>query len=172
MDSGGWQAAVHRITESWMWLKWLSTHRKHQIPQRGKLLSLFELVPSSILASHWVPACDVLAAACQVASVVSDSVRPLDCSLPDFSVHGILQARILESVAISYSRGSSWLRDQTHISCISCIGRQILYHCATWEALINILSRLNVPCMSKISLKNNFSPLQAQTGFCWTLTHC
>ena len=108
MDSGGWQAAVHRITESWMWLKWLSTHRKHQIPQRGKLLSLFELLPSSILASHWVPACDVLAAACQVASVVSDSVRPLDCSLPDFSVHGILQARTLEWVAISFSNAWKW----------------------------------------------------------------
>ena len=32
------------------------------------------------------------------------------------------------------SRGSSRARDQTHISCISCINRQILYHCTTWEA--------------------------------------
>ena len=37
------------------------------------------------------------------------------------SVHGILQARILEWVAIFYSRGSSWPRDWTHISCVSCI---------------------------------------------------
>ena len=54
--------------------------------------------------------------------------NPMDCSLPatDYSsVHGILQARILEWVAIPCSRGSSWLRDQTQISCI---GRQILYH--------------------------------------------
>ena len=36
-------------------------------------------------------------------------------------------------VAISYSRGSSQLRDRTHVSCISCTGRQILYYCATWE---------------------------------------
>ena len=36
-------------------------------------------------------------------------------------------------VAISYSRGSSQPRDWTHISCVSCIGRWILYHCATWE---------------------------------------
>ena len=36
------------------------------------------------------------------------------------------QARILEWVAISYSRGSSWPRDWTHISCFSCMGRQIL----------------------------------------------
>ena len=38
-------------------------------------------------------------------SVMSDSCDPLDCSLPGFSVHGILQARILEWVAISFSRG-------------------------------------------------------------------
>ena len=55
---------------------------------------------------------------------------PLDCSPPGSSGHGISQARILELVAISYSRGSSQPRDQT------CIGRQILYHCITWEALI------------------------------------
>ena len=47
-------------------------------------------------------------------------------TLPGSSVHGILQARILEQVAISSSRVSSLPRDQTHVSCISCIGRQIL----------------------------------------------
>ena len=39
--------------------------------------------------------------------------------------------RILERVAISYSRGSSWSRNLSHISCTSCIGRRVLYHCAT-----------------------------------------
>ena len=43
------------------------------------------------------------------------------------SVHGILQARILEWVAMPFSRGSSWSRDQTQVSFISCIGRQVLY---------------------------------------------
>ena len=60
---------------------------------------------------------------------------PMDYSPADFSVHGILQAGILEGVAISFSRGSSHLRDRTRISCTSCIGGQILYHCATWGAL-------------------------------------
>ena len=46
---------------------------------------------------------------------------------------GILQARTLEWVAMSSSRQSSWPRNWTHISCISCISRQILSHCATWE---------------------------------------
>ena len=52
----------------------------------------------------------------------------MDCSLPGSSVYGILQARMLEWVAISFSRGSSWPRDWTLISCISCIGRWMLYH--------------------------------------------
>ena len=43
--------------------------------------------------------------------------------------------KILEWVAISFSRGSSWPRNQTHISYVSCIGRLILYLSATWEAL-------------------------------------
>ena len=41
---------------------------------------------------------------------------------------GILQARILEWIAMPSSRGSSRPRDQTHISYVSCIGRQVLYH--------------------------------------------
>ena len=59
---------------------------------------------------------------------------PTDCSLPGSSVHGISQARIFQWVAISSSRGSSRLRDQT------CIGRQTLYPWAAWEALIKASS--------------------------------
>ena len=56
----------------------------------------------------------------------------MDCSPPGFSVHGISQARILEWVAMSFSRGSSQPRDRI---CISCISRGILYHWATWKPL-------------------------------------
>ena len=52
---------------------------------------------------------------------------PMDWSTPGSSVHRIFQARILEWVAMSFSRGSAWPRDWTHISCISCIGKQVLY---------------------------------------------
>ena len=45
--------------------------------------------------------------------------KPMDCSLTGSSVHGIFQARILEWVAISFSRGSSRPWDQTHVSCAS-----------------------------------------------------
>ena len=47
----------------------------------------------------------------------------MDCSLKDSSIHGILQARILEWVAVPSSRGSSWPRDWIHVSYISCISR-------------------------------------------------
>ena len=59
--------------------------------------------------------------------------NPRDCSPPGSSVLGVSQARILERVAISSSRGSSRPRDLTHVSCI---GRWGLYHCATWEVLL------------------------------------
>ena len=55
----------------------------------------------------------------------------MDCSLPGCSVHGIIQERILEWVTIFFSRGSSWPRDWT---CVSCIGRKIIYCWATKEA--------------------------------------
>ena len=53
----------------------------------------------------------------------------MDYTLPGSSVHGILQAKILEWVAMSFSRGFFPAR----VSCISCLGRWI-HHCTTWEA--------------------------------------
>ena len=52
----------------------------------------------------------------------------IDCGPPGSSVHGILQARILEWDAVSYARGSSWPKDRTCVFCVSCIDRWILYH--------------------------------------------
>ena len=76
--------------------------------------------------------------------------NPMDCNCPPHrpgsvrgSVHGILQARILEWVAMPSSRGSSWPSDQTCISYVSCIGRQVLYHWATWEVQSSVYSSLN-----------------------------
>ena len=53
---------------------------------------------------------------------------PMDYSPPGSSVHGSLQARMLEWVAMPSSRGSSLARDRTCISYVSCIGRWVLYH--------------------------------------------
>ena len=59
----------------------------------------------------------------QSCSILCD---PMDCVSPGASVHGIVQARILEWIAISSFRGSFRPWDRTHVSCISCIGRWIL----------------------------------------------
>ena len=72
-----------------------------------------------------------LCCCCSAAQLCPTLCDPMDCSLPGSSVHGISLARIQEQVAISFSRGSSWPRDWTHVSCI---GRKILYLWATWEA--------------------------------------
>ena len=50
----------------------------------------------------------------------------MDCITPGSSVHGIFQARILEWVAISSSRGSSQPTDRTRVSCVSCIAANLL----------------------------------------------
>ena len=51
--------------------------------------------------------------------------NPMRCSPPGSSVHGILQARILGWIAMPSSKGSSWPRDRTQVSHVSCIGRRI-----------------------------------------------
>ena len=61
---------------------------------------------------------------------------PMDCSPLGTSVHRILQARIVKWVVIPFSRGSSWPRNQT---CVSCIGRWILYHWTTREAPLGLM---------------------------------
>ena len=52
----------------------------------------------------------------------------MDCSPPGSSAHGILQARVLEWVAIPSSRGSFRGRDRNCISSVSCIGKLVVYH--------------------------------------------
>ena len=63
---------------------------------------------------------------CESHSVIFDSLCPMDCT-----VHGLLQARVLEWVAISFSRGYSQPREKTQVSCIA--GR-FFTSWATWEA--------------------------------------
>ena len=61
----------------------------------------------------------------------------MDCSPPGFSVHGVLQARVLEWVAVASSVGSFQPRYQTHISYVSCVGRWFFSTSAAWEAPIS-----------------------------------
>ena len=57
----------------------------------------------------------------------------MNCSLPGSSVHGILQAKIFEWLAISFSRGSPQLMDGTWVSCVSCIVVGFFTHWGTWR---------------------------------------
>ena len=78
-------------------------------------ISLFEPVIFS-QAFMWLCVC-----VCLVAQSCLTLCNPMDCSPSGSSVHGISQARILERVAVSFSRGSSWATDWICIPCVSCI---------------------------------------------------
>ena len=78
---------------------------------------------------------DCASSMCVCAQSCPALCNPMDCSPPGSSVRGIFQVRLLEWVAMSSSRGSSLSRDQTWVSWVSYIGRQMLYHWATREAL-------------------------------------
>ena len=81
--------------------------------------------------------------------------NPMDCSPPGSSVYEVFQARILEQVAISSSRRPSQLRDETHVSCISWIGRWILY---PWEAPIYLSSYICIKREHHCSTTNIIYP--------------
>ena len=82
-------------------------------------------------AGHWLCVC------AQSCPTLCD---PLNCNLPGSSVYGIFQTRILEEIAFSYSRGSSWPRDWTHISCVSCIASGFFTTESSWKSCCPRLS--------------------------------
>ena len=88
----------------------------------------------------------------EVAQSCPTLCNPMDCSPPGSSIHGILQARGLEWVAISFSRGSSWPRDWTQVSRI---GRETLYclsHQGSEEELKSLLMKVKEES-EKVDLK-------------------
>ena len=74
---------------------------------------------------YWDLALNQPRCVCSVTKSCPTVCDPMDCSPPSFSVHGIFQARVLEWVAIPFSRGSSRPRDGNHASYI---GRRVLNH--------------------------------------------
>ena len=92
--------------------------------EAGKLNRFpFPLCSDSIATSKWMPPSQGVPevgaeSESEVTQLYPTLWDPVDCSLPGLSIHGILQARILEWVAISFSRGSSQPRDRTQVSCI------------------------------------------------------
>ena len=76
-------------------------------------------------------------------SVVSDCLQPMDCSLPGSPVHGTFQARVLEWIAISFSKGSSQPRDWTRVFRI--VDRQTLYHLSHQGSPIQLYLTISYP---------------------------
>ena len=91
---------------------------------------------------------------------------PMDCSPPGSSVQEILQARILEWVAMPSSRGSSQPRDENHVSCVSCFGRWFLYHwgfpcgSAGKESACNVGDLGSIPGLGRSPGEGKGCPLQ------------
>ena len=98
--------------------------------------------------------------------------NPMDYSPPGSSVLGILQARILKWVAFSFSRGSSWSRNQTCVSYVSCVGRQVLHHwhhlgspfvhchCQLLSCVWLLLIPWTAACQASLSITNSRSLLK------------
>ena len=121
MDRRAWRATIHRVTKSQIRLSYLTC-----IHARQTHCTLTEFIVSlNYLITIVVESLIHIWLFCS----------SVDCSFPGSCVHGVSQASILEWVAISFFRGSSQPRDWT---CVSYIGRQILYHWAIREALIAI----------------------------------
>ena len=95
---------------------------------------------------------------------MSNSCNPMDCSLPGFSVHGILQARILGWVAISFSRGSSQPRNRTQVSSIA--GR-FFTDWAMWEApkIAKAIEMYKTGGIILPDLRLYFKPIVIKTGW-------
>ena len=86
----------------------------------------------------------------------------VDCSPPGFPIHGILQASILEWVAISSSRGSSRPRDWTCISCLAHIDRWVLTTVLPGKPVYCILGSI---CWKQCPLWSSFLPLEETEVF-------
>ena len=112
-----------------------STHEQHCWEKTNKQKRIKELDTYPLNFLDWYLSISLVHVWMCSCSAVSNSLRPMDCSPSGSSVRRILQARRLEWVAVSYSRGSFWAMDGTHVSWISCIGRHVLYCCGTWEAI-------------------------------------
>ena len=96
---------------------WSPTVYPQHIPQSDLLTNKSRHITPQFKALHAY----VCAQSCPILC------HPMNCSLTGSSVHGVFQARIMQWVAIFFSRRSSQSRDQTHVSCVSCIGRQFIY---------------------------------------------
>ena len=131
--------------KSQTWLKWFSK-QAHAV--LGKLMGIMRtwcitdsLICSSLhplLVQRTTAMCQRMSQLLRACLTSQLFATPWTVAPSGSSVCGIFQARILEWISISSSRGSSWPRGRTHVSHVSCSGRQVLFLFlttgATWEA--------------------------------------
>ena len=84
---------------------------------------------------------------------------PMDCSPPGSSVLGILQAGVLEWVAMPFSRGSSRPQNLTQGSYVSCIGRQFFTISATWKALHRAQGQWEIHTVGRVTILGDHASL-------------
>jgi len=115
------------LTVAQLWTPYCQIHTKWSKSEKDKYHTISLIKKESEITQSCPILCD-----------------PMDCRLPDSSVHGIFQAKILEWVAISFSRGFSWPRDRTCISHTA--GQGSLYHSYVeskiWREWIYLQNRL------------------------------
>ena len=113
------KGSVKLYPNSFLW------HLETLQPWRGCHSDLWQKRENSVFSlpievSGMLPTIQLSSCCCSVTKLCLTLCDLVGCSPPGSSVSGISQARILEWVAVSFSRGSSPPRDQTHVSCISC----------------------------------------------------
>ena len=112
-DGRGWDDWMASLTR-WTWV-WASSGRWWWIGKLGVRQSMVSQKVGHDWAAELTDACLLSCFSCLRVFSTDD----MDCSPPDSSVQGSLRARILEWVSMPSSRGSSWPRDETQVSCIA-----------------------------------------------------
>ena len=111
-DGGAWWGAIYGVTQSQTQLKRLSSSSSYRTRHQGDPGGMEETLSSS---TKCVPTCHLLCCAKSLQSCPT-LCDPMGHSPPGSSVHGFLQARVVEGAAVPSSRGSSQPRDQTLVS--------------------------------------------------------
>ena len=113
--------------ETYFIIHYVSTSDQNQSHwQNNKILLLIII--------RQIPVVSLTCLEMHVCSVLSNSCDPMDCNPPGSSLYGIFQARILEWIAIFPSRGSSWPKDRTCVSWVSCVAGRFFYHLRHWAS--------------------------------------
>ena len=158
LDRGAWRATVHGVEKSWTWLKRLSTHAC-MLPQEAlKSNRLSTLTLCFIFKTHSYYSRSSLR------KWKWRSLSPVQLIVTPWTVHGLLQARILEWVAFPFSRGSSQPGDPT--PCLPHC-RQILYQ-LSHKGSPRILEWVAYPFFSGSSRPRNQSGVSCIAGVLFT----